>query len=151
MAVNYKLKNILKILSALDKADESVKKVVELTVANTAINIEYNAVREVKKVEGILASAIFQRKTDDRFTYEVGADLNIAPYAPYVEFGTGEGAAKYVPTLPQSLQDIAITFKGKGIREVNLPARPYLYPALVKGRQFMVDELVRQYDRIVKT
>ncbi len=46
-------------------------------------------------------------------------------YAPYVEFGTG---TKVV--APDDVADYAMTFKGRGIRKVNLPARPYLFPAM---------------------
>lgn len=50
-------------------------------------------------------------------------------YAPYVEFGTGT-----MVSVPPELKKIAEQFRGKGIRKVNLPARPFLYPAFVEGR-----------------
>lgn len=52
---------------------------------------------------------------------EVGTDLE---YAPYVEFGTGD-----LVDVPAGLEDYAMQFKGAGVRKVNLPARPFLYPA----------------------
>ncbi len=44
-------------------------------------------------------------------------------YAPYVEFGTGA-----LVDVPEGLESYAIQFKGAGIKQVNLPARPALYP-----------------------
>lgn len=43
-------------------------------------------------------------------------------YAPFVEFGTGS-----LVDVPEGLEDYAMQFKGAGIKEVNLPARPYLF------------------------
>jgi len=58
-----------------------------------------------------------------------------ADYAPFVEFGTG---SKVV--VPTELKDYAMQFKGKGIRDVNLPARPYLYPAFFIHREKFVKD-----------
>lgn len=51
-----------------------------------------------------------------------------AAYAPFVEFGTGGTVL-----IPSGWGDFASQFKGKGIRTVNLPPRPYLLPAFIKG------------------
>ena len=45
-------------------------------------------------------------------------------YGAYVEFGTGSGVQ--VPTI---LNETAAQFKGRGLRNNNMRARPYLYPA----------------------
>ena len=45
-------------------------------------------------------------------------------YAAYLEFGTGSGVQ--VPTI---LNETAAQFKGRGLRNNNMRARPYLYPA----------------------
>ena len=54
-------------------------------------------------------------------TYTVEAK---AKYAPYVEFGTGG-----LVDIPTGYEQYAAIFKGKGIRKVNLRARPFLIPA----------------------
>jgi len=36
---------------------------------------------------------------------------------------------------------MAIKFKGKGIKQVNLRARPFLYPALLRGRAEYLEKL----------
>lgn len=52
-----------------------------------------------------------------------------APYSAYIEFGTG-GKVK----VPKELKDVAIKFKGKGVKQIDLRPRPFLYPAFVSGR-----------------
>jgi HK97 gp10 family phage protein len=77
--------------------------------------------------QGGLVNAFFVEKpldTDDKIVYAAGNRQN---YAPYVEFGTGR-----LVSVPNELKELAIQFKGRGIKEVNLPARPFLWPALVK-------------------
>lgn len=62
-------------------------------------------------------------------------------YAPYVEFGTGT-----LVDIPDGLEDYAMQFKGKGLRQVNLPARPFLFPAFFKEQK----ELLKRIKRIFK-
>jgi len=67
----------------------------------------------------------------------------IAPYAPFVEFGTGA-----MVSVPEEWKEIAIKFKGKGIKQVNLPARPYMYPAFKEGQRKYLERLkaiIRRY------
>jgi len=47
---------------------------------------------------------------------------NDVEYAPFIEFGTGETVV-----IPKGLETIAEQFKGKGIRKINLPARPFFF------------------------
>jgi phage gpG-like protein len=67
---------------------------------------------------------------------EVGAN-----YAAYVEFGTGTRVK-----VPSELSDFAAQFKGDGIKEVNLPARPFFYPEVFKQRT----ELPKNIERTLK-
>lgn len=73
------------------------------------------------------------------FDAEVVASSGATPYAAYVEFGTGNFAATYVPTLPEYWQEMARTFyvSGKG----RTPAQPYMYPAAVAARKKFIDEV----------
>ena len=59
-----------------------------------------------------------------------------APYAPYVEFGTGG-----LVEIPQGFEELAAKFKGKGVKKVNLPARPFLIPAAQKGAKELQEKL----------
>ena len=97
-----------------------------------------------RKDFGKLAQSIIYTKVADS-DYKVIVN---APYAPYVEFGTGKTVK-----VPAELKEIAIQFKGAGVKEVNLQPRPFLYPAFVKGRiQYVKDlkhlltTLTKKYD-----
>lgn len=56
-----------------------------------------------------------------------------AHYAPYQEFGTGG-----LVDVPAGMEDYAMQFKGNDIKQINLPPRPFLYPAWKKnGLKFL--------------
>ena len=63
-------------------------------------------------------------KKEQFLSYELVAQAN---YAAYVEFGTGKG---FVPN-GEPWDGVASKFKGKGIKEVNLLARPYMRPSIL--------------------
>ena len=57
-------------------------------------------------------------------------------YSPYVEFGTG---TKVV--APADVSEYAMTFKGRGVRKVNLRAQPYFFPAVRISQKEMMARL----------
>ncbi len=61
-----------------------------------------------------------------------GGDL--APYAPYVEFGTGSNVR-----IPQGFSDFAMQYfvNGKG----TMKAQPYLIPAFIKYRKIFLKDM----------
>ena len=61
-----------------------------------------------------------------------------APYAPYVEFGTGG-----LVEIPQGFEELAAKFKGRGVKKVNLPARPFLIPAALKEGEILLEQLAK--------
>ena len=65
-------------------------------------------------------------------------------YAPYIEFGTGR-----LVSLDDMLElgipsTYAMQFKGKGLREVNLPARPFLFSSARIGMRNLIDRLTKR-------
>ena len=67
-----------------------------------------------------------------------------ASYGPYVEYGTG---TKVI--VPNELKEYAMQFKGKGIRQVNLSARPFLYPAYFIHRVKFIDDCKRRLNKLI--
>ena len=65
-------------------------------------------------------------------------------YAPFVEFGTGQAASKYVPTLPDEFQKLAMSFyvNGKGRSK----SQPYLVPAFMEEKP----NFITKCEKIVK-
>lgn len=82
---------------------------------------------------GFLASSIQTYVNADRLGAKVTAEKN---YAPYVEFGTGD----LVKVSPE-FREVALQYKGKGIRKVNLIPRPYMQPAYFKTRDELLEAL----------
>jgi len=74
-----------------------------------------------------LASFIHGKILPDGYTGEVDVDAQAGNFAAYVEFGTGDSAAQYVPTLPSEWQQVARRYyiNGKG----RLIKKPFLLPA----------------------
>jgi len=66
---------------------------------------------------------------------------SLAHYSAYVEFGTGT----YVQ-VPLDLSAYAKQYIGKGDRLVNLPARPFFFPAYYKHQ----DELIKSLETMIK-
>lgn len=76
----------------------------------------------------------------NKTTYIVAA---LEKYSAFVEFGTG-----MLTSIPKGWEEIAILFKGKGVRQVNLPARPFLIPAFIKGSDDYIEELEAALKRL---
>ena len=74
------------------------------------------------------------RQSIGKTTARVGFNRSLffanAPYAAYVEFGTGSGVI-----IPNGFSDMAAPFKGKGIRIRNYPAKPFFIPSYLEGIQ----------------
>jgi len=66
-----------------------------------------------------------------------------AEYGPYQEFGTGSKVQ-----VPSELSSYAMQFKGRGIRQVNTRAQPYLYPAFFLQRDKFVSDMNNRINKI---
>ena len=73
-----------------------------------------------------------------------------APYAPYVEFGTGRKVDLSHLTKLGFPASYAAQFKGKGIKEVNLPARPFFFTNLRKELGNLTDRLETKIKQLTK-
>ena len=71
--------------------------------------------------------------------------FNNANYAAFVEFGTGN-----MVKVPTELAEYARQFKGKGIRNVNLPARPFFFAPFFKRRQKILRDIVKTLQKFGK-
>lgn len=129
------IKGLNTVVSNLRRYGAEASKDIEGITELVARNIEKNAKVNAPANFGKLGQSIKAVKIDND-TWGVEAGGIIAPYAPFVEFGTGG-----LVEVPTELKEQAIKFKGKGIRKINLRARPYLYPALLNGRIEYLDKL----------
>lgn len=97
---------------------------------------EMDAKRDVPVDTGELQRSIRQGVENEGLVQTVGTNVE---YSPYVEFGTGTEV-----DVPSGLEDYAIQFKGAGIKDVNLPARPYLFNNARRNFIEMVEKLRRR-------
>lgn len=128
------LKGLQELLKKFKTLDKEIVKNVDDLIEGSAQEIELDAkvaapVNFGKLRQGIKSEPI----QGEKLGYRVVAKEK---YSAFMEFGTG-GKVK----VPAELKDIAIQFKGKGIREVNIQPRPFLYPAFVKHRKILIKDL----------
>ena len=124
--ISFKIEGLDALIQRIGKLPIEIEKEVANEVNASALAIQSQARRTVASNstdKGRLLGSIQLESIlrDKRIIYTVGSKLK---YAPYVEFGTGG-----LVNVPAGYEDFAIQFKGKGIRKVNLRARPYLIPA----------------------
>jgi HK97 gp10 family phage protein len=119
----FKIEGLDALIQRLGKLSPKIAKEVALEVNASALAIQSKAKRDVKVDNSTLRSSIQLKEVNigNKIVYTVGSALK---YAPYVEFGTGG-----LVNVPAGYELFAIKFKGKGLRKINLRARPYLIPA----------------------
>jgi HK97 gp10 family phage protein len=139
------IKGLNSVLANIRKYGKEAEKDIEGVTELVARNIEKNAKNYAPANFGKLGQSI-QAVKDTPLNWKIEAGGVIAPYAPFVEFGTGG-----LVNVPNELKDQAIKFKGKGIKQVNLRPRPYLYPALLQGRTEYLEKLKKVLDKYGKS
>lgn len=139
------VKGINTVIANIRKFGTEAEKDIEGVTELVARNIEKNAKSNVVANFGKLGQSI-QAVKETPLNWRIEAGGVLAPYAPFVEFGTGG-----LVEVPNELKEIAIKFKGKRIKQVNLRARPYLYPALLRGRIEYLDKLKKVLNKYGKT
>ena len=132
------IKNINSVISELRKYSKEAEQLIEGITEQSARKIEKDAKQHAPANFGKLGQSINAFK-EGKASWIIRAN---APYAAYVEFGTGG-----LVNVPTELKDIAITWKGKGIRKINLRPRPYMYPALLKGRNEYLETLKKALNK----
>lgn len=129
---SFKFDGLDKLLKDLETLPKNVIQELDLELAQSAEKVVIDAKAAVPRNTGAGAHSIHMRR-DKILEYVVAAS---AHYMPYVEFGTGT-----LVDVPAGLEDYAIQFKGRGVRQVNLPARPFLFPAYEEERVKLIDRL----------
>lgn len=139
------IKGLSAVLSDLRKYGKEAEKDIEGVTEQMARKIEGYAKSSAPTDFGKLGQSIKAvKETPLNWTIEAGGTL--APYAPFVEFGTGG-----LVDVPKELQEQAIKFKGKGIKQINLRPQPFLYPSLIRGRQEYLEKLKKVLDKYGKS
>lgn len=137
-------KNVKAVISEID---EKIKASGDIVFENITIAVEDivdEASARVPVDTGVLKSSIDKAVVvaNKKIEGEVKAG---AKYAPYIEFGTGG-----LVNVPPGLEDYATQFKGAGVKEVNLPARAFLFPAFFRVVNEMIENINSQISEEIK-
>ena len=147
MDVNIKINasDLSKLNKKLDKLRAFESQKVSNELGKTGLEIVRLAKRAAPVDKGALKQSISAQRS--------GKTLNViaaAHYAPYVEFGTG-GRVDLDDMLRLGIPaSYAAQFKGKGIRDVNLPARPFFFSSARVGFQNLFNRLNGEIKKVIK-
>ena len=129
MAAKINISKLLSQISAFGHdANRSAVSVTNSTTQDMVTNAQLRVTNNNSVDNGQLRLSI--GKTTARVGYNRSFFFSNAPYAAYVEFGTGDGVR-----IPNGYSDLATPFKGKGIRIRNYPAKPFFIPSYLEGVQ----------------
>ena len=126
------MSDLSKVFKSLRKFGKEAEEIIKDTTLAIASEIEADAKRLAPVDMGFLRNQIHTDEVNE-YNYEIVAR---AKYSAYLEFGTGG-----LVNVPEELKELAIKFKGKGVRQVNIMPQPFLYPAFVKGRKQYLKDL----------
>ena len=119
---NIEIKGLKETLTKLNKEEVKVENALDFAIGIGVDQMATEAKNKVVVDTGRLRASISANKVK-KFFYELVAQVN---YAAYVEFGTG----KYYIDYGGQWSVLASKFEGKGKKQVNLQARPYIYPSV---------------------
>lgn len=127
------------IIKKLHQLPAQAKQLVTDEIEATIDDIHRDAVIRVPVDTGRLKGSLTPQVSG--MTGEVGTNVE---YAPYVEFGTGGKV-----NIPAGLESYAARFKGKGVKQVNLPARPYLFNSFFENVPKFLDRINKGIAKLV--
>ena len=134
-----KLENKLEDLRRI--SEKELSKEVGQTVALSSRRMKQNVVVDLGTLRQSIVFGVTRSK---------GFVKAKAKYAPYVEFGTGR-----IVNL-KDMQELGIPdsyaaqFKGRGIKEVNLPARPFFFSSVRTEFRKMLDRVNDKLNRLTR-
>lgn len=126
------------LLSLVPRAKAELR---QLTV-DTAIAMTADAQSHAAVDTGELVRSIHFTLTNGGLGFILIAD---ADHWAYVEFGTGG-----LVDIPTGYEALAAAYRGRGIRQVNLPARPFMIPAYVAHSALYLSNVKRILPRILR-
>jgi HK97 gp10 family phage protein len=147
MNVNIKINqnDLMKLSKKLDKMRAFESKTVSNELGKTGLEIVRLAKRAAPVDKGALKQSISTQRS--------GKSVNVvaaANYAPYVEFGTGGSVDLTDMTELGIPESYAAQFKGKGIKDVNLPARPFFFSSARIGFKNLLNRLNGEIQKAIK-
>ena len=137
MAFVVRLDGMKDIQDALKGIDVKLREKVGDEINASALTIQNSAKRLAPVDLGFLRNNIALVPIGD-LTFAVEAK---AKYSAYVEFGTGGQV-----NVPAGYEDLAMIFKGRGIRTINIRPQPYLIPSYEVEKPKLLQRLKKLLD-----
>ena len=145
MAFKPKIIGLDKTIAELRKLSKEADKIVLEVMEQTAYEMVKKASQLVPKNLGKLNQSIRVVKgVGMNFIVEAGG--GVVNYAPYVEFGTGG-----LVEVPKEFDEQARLALGKGLRQVNLHPKPFMYPAYLFGKKQIKINLKKEIESLSKS
>lgn len=127
MGIKVSVSGVNLVLSGLDQYSKDAQKLVADEVRDWAERTEAKAKQDVPRDTNALANSIRAVANPNKLSWAVKVGgINGVNYAPYIEFGTGSFVDQNF-LQEYGLVQYASQFKGKGVKQVNLPMRSFLY------------------------
>ncbi len=147
MNVNIKIdqSDLSKLKRKLDNLRTFESKKLSNELGRTGFDIVKLAKRSAPVDKGSLKQSIGLQKSGKSITVFANAH-----YAPYVEFGTGGMVDLDDMTKLGIPESYAQQFKGKGLRDINLPARPFFFSSARVGFKNLLNRLNGEIKKIIK-
>jgi hypothetical protein len=139
MSVVMKISGINELKKRFEGKAAHLVQVVDNSLKGNIQAINDEQVRRIKWDKGTLAGntvAVHRGPLD----FELRSSTN---YAAYVEFGTGG-----LVSVPAGLESYAMQFKGKGIKEVNIPARGFFFPPFLAAQKKIIEDVKKEIGKL---
>jgi len=129
-----KIKGTSQVLNRLKSISKDTELAVKSAVVRNTDGIFKDALSAVPIDFGELERSGIQSYSDNQLTGTVAFGGTPAPYAPYVEFGTGINVS-----VPEGFSAYAMQFyvNGKG----TMKAQPFLIPAFIKYKKIFLRDI----------
>jgi len=145
MSVKISATDLKKLNKKLDNLKKFDKQTLSNELGRTGLDIASKAKKAAPVDKGTLKQSIKSERKGKSVEVIAGAK-----HAPYVEFGTG-GMVKLDDMLELGIPaSYAEQFKGKGVKEVNLPARPFFFSSAREGLNDLFIRLKKELRKSVK-
>jgi HK97 gp10 family phage protein len=154
MAVTFK--GLDQALAYIQKKETAMIEAVKDVLANTATNVEKQAITSAPtQWEGFplnIKQKIDKKSSNNGLLWQVGVDVPTSgeQWEAWMEFGTGLSAREILsnPQYSQEVRALARTYyrNGKG----RIVGQPYLMPAFYRNSANLVNDMVDEINKVLK-
>jgi hypothetical protein len=154
MAVTFK--GLDQALAYIQKKETAMIEAVKDVLANTATNVEKQAIASAPtQWEGFplnIKQKIDKKSSNNGLLWQVGIDVPTSgeQWEAWMEFGTGLSAEQILknPTYSEEVRTLARTYfrNGKG----RIVGQPYLMPAFYRNSANLVNDMVDEINKVLK-